>query len=139
MKQSGHLNPSEETGTGCPAIQSMEGHLQTSMEVWFNNNDIEFYISRGLVCVKVERTKQMREETHLLFGYIPARSHLKSRKCFMTSVQSMIHFPPKVVICNVCHNGSGRLLCKFVETHASNNIDPLYRFWQAGLADRLDV
>ena len=33
MKQSGHLNPSEETGTGCPVLQSMEGHLQTSMEV----------------------------------------------------------------------------------------------------------
>ena len=38
MKQSGHLNPSEETGTGCPSRQSMEGHLQTSMKVWDNNN-----------------------------------------------------------------------------------------------------
>ena len=33
MKQSGHLNPIEETVTKCPALQSMEGHLQTSMEV----------------------------------------------------------------------------------------------------------
>ena len=38
MKESGHLNPSEETGTGCPLLQSMEGHLQTSMEVWVDNN-----------------------------------------------------------------------------------------------------
>ena len=30
MKRSGHLNPSEETG--------MEGHLQTSMEEWVDNN-----------------------------------------------------------------------------------------------------
>ena len=34
MKQSGHLNASEETGTGCPSLQSMEGHLQTSTNVW---------------------------------------------------------------------------------------------------------
>ena len=41
MKQSGHLNPSEETGTGCPLLQSMEGHLQTSMEVWVDNKNIK--------------------------------------------------------------------------------------------------
>ena len=33
MKQSGHLNPSEE-----PSLQSMEGYVQTSMEVWVDNN-----------------------------------------------------------------------------------------------------
>ena len=38
MKQSGHLIPNEETGTGCPSLQSMEGHLQMSMEVWVDNN-----------------------------------------------------------------------------------------------------
>ena len=39
MKQSGHLIPSEETGTGCPSLQSMEEHLQTSMKVWVDNNN----------------------------------------------------------------------------------------------------
>ena len=38
MKQSGHINPSEEAGTGCPSLQSMEGHLQTTMEVWIDTN-----------------------------------------------------------------------------------------------------
>ena len=37
MKQSVHLYPSEETGTGFPV--TMEGHLQTSMEVWVDNNN----------------------------------------------------------------------------------------------------
>ena len=45
MKQSEHLNPSEETGTGCPSLQSMEGHLQTSMEVWVDNNNKNYCIS----------------------------------------------------------------------------------------------
>ena len=40
MKQSGHLNPIEETGTGCPSLQSMEGRLQTSMEVWVDINNL---------------------------------------------------------------------------------------------------
>ena len=41
MKQSEHLNPSEETGTGCPVTSKYgraEGHLQTSMGVWVDNN-----------------------------------------------------------------------------------------------------
>ena len=37
MKQSGHLNPSEETG-------SMEGHLQISMEVWVDNNNMAHHV-----------------------------------------------------------------------------------------------
>ena len=39
MKQSGHLNPSEKTGTGCPSLQNMEEHHQTRMEVWVDNNN----------------------------------------------------------------------------------------------------
>ena len=39
MKQSGHLDTSEKTGTGCPLLQSMEGDLQISMEVWVDNNN----------------------------------------------------------------------------------------------------
>ena len=40
MKQSGHLNPSEKPELDDPSLQSMEGHLQTSMEVWVNNNNL---------------------------------------------------------------------------------------------------
>ena len=32
------------------------------------------------VCARMERTKQMEQETHSLFGHIPGRSRLKSRK-----------------------------------------------------------
>ena len=39
MKQSEHLNPSEETGTGCH-VTSMEGHAQTSMEVYVDNSTV---------------------------------------------------------------------------------------------------
>ena len=48
------------------------------------------------VCAKLERTKQVERETHSLFGHTPARSHLKSRRSFLTSV-SPVHFPEKVV------------------------------------------
>ena len=67
---------------------------------------------RRNVSARVERTKQMIEETHYLFGYIPASRHLKSRKYFLTSVQS-VHFPPKVVGCNAWQ---GRLHHKSDET-----------------------
>ena len=43
MKQSGHLNPSEESGTGFPSPQTMEGDLQTSMEVWVDNNKFHLH------------------------------------------------------------------------------------------------
>ena len=49
------------------------------------------------VCARMERTKQMEQETHSLFGHIPARSRLKSRKDFLTSVK-LSYFPPKVAI-----------------------------------------
>ena len=51
------------------------------------------------VCARMERTKQMEQETHSLFGPIPARSRLKSRKDFLTSVKSS-YFLAKVVQCN---------------------------------------
>ena len=51
---------------------------------------------RRSVCARVERTKQVERETHSLFGHTPARSSLKSRRSFLTSVQP-IHFPAKVV------------------------------------------
>ena len=51
------------------------------------------------VCARMERTKQMEQETNSLFGHIPARSRLKSRKDFLTSVKPS-YFPAKVVRCN---------------------------------------
>ena len=50
-------------------------------------------------CVRMERTKQMKQDTHSLFGRIPARSRLKSRKDFLTSVNPS-NVPAKVVRCN---------------------------------------
>ena len=47
----------------------------------------------------MEQTKQMEQETHFLFGHISARSRLKSRKDFLTSVKPS-YFPAKVVRCN---------------------------------------
>ena len=44
-------------------------------------------------------TKQMEQETHSLFGYVPARSCLKLRKDFLTSVKPS-YFPAKVIRCN---------------------------------------
>ena len=54
---------------------------------------------RRRVCARVERTQQVERETHSLFGHTPARSHLKSRISFFTSVQP-VHFPAKVVRVN---------------------------------------
>ena len=45
MKQSGHLILVRKPELDAPFLQSMEGHLQTSMEVWIdNNNDINYYM-----------------------------------------------------------------------------------------------
>ena len=54
---------------------------------------------RGDVCARMERTKQMEQETHSLFGHIPAKSRLKSRKVFLTSGKPS-YIPVKVVRCN---------------------------------------
>ena len=56
---------------------------------------------RRNVCARprVERTKQMKQETHSLFGHTPASTRLKSRRFFPTSVQP-IDFPAKTVRCN---------------------------------------
>ena len=54
---------------------------------------------RRVSCARMERTKQMEQETHSLFGHSQARSRLKSRKDFLTSVKPS-YFPAKVVRCN---------------------------------------
>ena len=51
------------------------------------------------VCARIERTKQMEQDTHSLFGHIPAISRPKSRKDFLTSVKPS-YIPAKVVRCN---------------------------------------
>ena len=51
------------------------------------------------VCARMERSKQIEQETHSLFGHIPARSHMKSRKDFLTIVKPSC-FPAKDVRCN---------------------------------------
>ena len=56
------------------------------------------YIRRH-VCARMERTKRMDQVTHFLFGQIPARNRLKSRKNFLKSVK-LSYFPEKVVRCN---------------------------------------
>ena len=47
---------------------------------------------RRSVCARVERTKPVERETHSPFGHTPARSRLKSRRSFLTSIQP-VHFP----------------------------------------------
>ena len=54
---------------------------------------------RRYVYGRMERMKQMEQETHSLFGHIQARSRLKSRKDFLTSVKPS-YFLAKVVRCN---------------------------------------
>ena len=58
------------------------------------------------VCARMERTKQMEQESHSLFGHIPARSRLKSMKDFLTSVNPS-YFPAKVVRCNEWQRRAG--------------------------------
>ena len=71
MKQSGHLNPSEETGTGCPpSLQTMEGHLQTSMEVCVDNNK-----AAGRDDVLVEQLKHLDPKAN-------KRLHTMLNACF---------------------------------------------------------
>ena len=51
------------------------------------------------VCVRVEKTKQETNEAHSLYGQNPAERRLKSRNCFLRSVNPA-DFPPKVVRCS---------------------------------------
>ena len=50
------------------------------------------------VSARMEQTKQMEQEIHSLFGHILARSGLKLRKDFMTSVKPS-YFHAKDVRC----------------------------------------
>ena len=48
------------------------------------------------LCARVERQKQSTREIHSLFGQIPATKRLKSRHCFLSSVNHA-NFPAKVI------------------------------------------
>ncbi len=71
---------------------------------------------RRNVCARMERAKQIEQESHSLFGQTPAQRRLKSRSCFLTTVQPA-HFPPKVIRCsewqrrlkNISHHGAANL------------------------------
>ena len=51
------------------------------------------------VCARVEKTKQETNEAHPLYDQIPAMRRLKSRNCFLCSVNPA-DFPPKVIRCS---------------------------------------
>ena len=51
------------------------------------------------VCARVEKTKQETNEAHSIYGQNPEERRLKSRNCFLRSVQPA-DFPPKVIRCS---------------------------------------
>ena len=51
------------------------------------------------VCARVEKQKQETKPTHSLFGQTPATRRLKSRHCFLSSVQPA-NFSAKVIRCS---------------------------------------
>ena len=64
----------------------------------------ELYLLTGIappgirpdVCARVEKANQETNETHSLYGQIPAERHLKSRNGFLHSVKPA-NFPPKEI------------------------------------------
>ena len=85
------LNKASRAITGC--------HKPTYVEELYLLARVAPPDIRRDVCARMERTKQMEQETHSLFGHILARSRLKSKKDFLTSVKPS-YFPAKGVRCN---------------------------------------
>ena len=54
MKQSGHLNPSAETRTGCPVTSKYRRTLQTSMVVWVDNNNCMAFLKSNVAMLKLK-------------------------------------------------------------------------------------
>ena len=82
------------------ACQTITGCLKpTNVDNFYLLAEIAPTEIRRRVCARVERPKQVERETHSLFGHTPARSRLKSRRSFLTSVQPF-HSPVKVVRVN---------------------------------------
>ena len=79
------------------ACQSVSGCLKpTNVEDLYLLSGIAPPAIRRDVCARVERQKQSTRETHSLFVQIPADRRIKSRHCFMSSVQPA-NFPAKVI------------------------------------------
>ena len=110
------------------ACRSVTGCLKTT-------NVEDLYLLSGIappavrrdVCARVERHKQLTRETHSLFGQRPAARRLKSRHCFLSSVQPA-NFPAKVSRCNEwrkrLHNKSHRDIINFHEELAKGYDSP---------------
>ena len=78
------------------------------------------HICRGHVFVCRNRdSKQIKQETHSLYGHMLAGSRLKSRKEFLTTVKQS-YFPLKAVRCNV----GGRSMDKLYSGMVSSNEEP---------------
>ena len=83
------------------ACRSVTGCLKpTNVEDLYLLSGIAPPVTRRDVCDIVERQKPSTRETHSLFGQIPpAARSLKSRHCFLSSVQPA-DFPYKVIRCS---------------------------------------
>ena len=82
------------------ACRSVTGCLKpTNVEDLYLLSGIAHPAIRRDGCARVERQKETTRETYSLFGQIPAARRLKSRHCFLSSVQPA-NFPAKVIRCS---------------------------------------
>ena len=82
------------------ACRSVTGCLKhTNVEDLYLLSGIALPAIRRDVCARVERQKQSTREIYSLFRQIPAARRLKSRHCFLSSVQPA-NFPAKVFRCS---------------------------------------
>ena len=100
------------------------------------------------VYARMERPKQMEQETHSLFSHIPARGRLKSMKDFLASVKHQTAEEIKEAPNHTsykrwsCHH-ENKLLCKLCLNPRPQQWGPIYHFlckpamwtrWMAGAA-----
>ena len=79
------------------AYRSVTGYLKPTNVVYlYLLSGVATPAIRRYACPRVETQKQLTRETHSLFGQIPAASRLKSRHCFLSSVQPA-NCPAKVI------------------------------------------
>ena len=87
------------------ACRSVTGYLKpTNVEDLYLLSGIAPPAIRRDVCTRVQGQKQSTRETHSLFCQIPATKRLKSRHCFLSSVQPA-NFPAKVIRCSEWRKG----------------------------------
>ena len=98
MKQYGHLNLSEEPELDAPSLQSMEGHLQTSMEVWVDNNKNNIYNGGGgLNLQAVKEEKDLGVITHLNIGKQVAAAELTANRMLCMIRRSFVNCEEKMM------------------------------------------